>query len=60
MFAPFARKERSRNRETGGVGLGLAIARAIALDHGGEIALTPREGGGTEAHITLPLAGAPR
>jgi len=60
MFAPFARKERSRNRETGGVGLGLAIARAIALDHGGEIGLTPREGGGTEAHITLPLAGAPR
>lgn len=58
MFAPFARKERSRNRETGGVGLGLAIARAIARDHGGEIALGPRAGGGLEAVVTLPLAAA--
>ncbi|HEY1125605.1 MAG TPA: ATP-binding protein [Sphingobium sp.] len=58
MFAPFARKERSRNRETGGVGLGLAIARAIARDHGGEIALNPRTGGGMEAVVTLPLAAA--
>ncbi len=58
MFAPFARKERSRNRETGGVGLGLAIARAIARDHGGEIALGPRPGGGMEAVVTLPLAAA--
>ncbi|MBO9576440.1 MAG: HAMP domain-containing protein [Sphingobium sp.] len=56
MFAPFTRKERSRNRETGGVGLGLAIARAIARDHGGEIALGPRVGGGMEAVVTLPLA----
>jgi signal transduction histidine kinase len=56
MFAPFARKERSRNRETGGVGLGLAIARAIARDHGGDIALGPRPGGGMEAVVTLPLA----
>jgi two-component system, OmpR family, sensor kinase len=56
MFAPFARKERSRNRETGGVGLGLAIARAIAQDHGGEIALGPRTGGGMEAVVMLPLA----
>lgn len=58
MFAPFARKERSRNRETGGVGLGLAIARAIARDHGGEISLGARAGGGLEAVITLPLARA--
>ncbi len=56
LFAPFARKERSRNRETGGVGLGLAIARAIARDHGGEISLGPRTGGGMEAVVTLPLA----
>jgi len=58
MFAPFARKERSRNRETGGVGLGLAIARAIARDHGGEISLGPRAGGGLEAVVTLPLVAA--
>ncbi len=58
MFAPFARKERSRNRETGGVGLGLAIARAIARDHGGEISLGPRPGGGMEAVVTLPLVVA--
>jgi signal transduction histidine kinase len=58
MFAPFARKERSRNRETGGVGLGLAIARAIARDHGGEVSLRPRTGGGMEAVVTLPLATA--
>jgi two-component system OmpR family sensor kinase len=58
MFAPFARKERSRNRETGGVGLGLAIARAIARDHGGEIQLGPRPGGGMEAVVTLPLVPA--
>jgi signal transduction histidine kinase len=58
MFAPFARKERSRNRETGGVGLGLAIARAIARDHGGEIKLGPRPGGGMEAVVTLPLVPA--
>jgi signal transduction histidine kinase len=58
MFAPFARKERSRNRETGGVGLGLAIARAIARDHGGEVSLGPRAGGGMEAVVTLPLVNA--
>jgi len=56
MFAPFARQERSRNRETGGVGLGLAIARAIARDHGGEIRLGARDGGGMEARVTLPVA----
>jgi len=55
MFAPFARHERSRNRETGGVGLGLAIARSIARDHGGDVQLGPRAGGGLEATVTLPL-----
>lgn len=60
MFAPFERKDRSRNRETGGVGLGLAIARAIARDHGGKVTLRPRDGGGLEARIDLPLdAGEP-
>lgn len=55
MFAPFTRAERSRNRETGGAGLGLAIARRIARDHGGDIHLDARDGGGLEAVVELPL-----
>ena len=56
MFAPFVRQDPSRNRETGGAGLGLAIARAIARDHGGDVTLSPREGGGLEATVSLPVA----
>jgi len=58
MFAPFVRQDPSRNRETGGAGLGLAIARAIARDHGGDVTLAARDGGGLEATISLPLASA--
>lgn len=58
MFAPFVRQDPSRNRETGGAGLGLAIARAIARDHGGDVTLAPREGGGLEAIVSLPVATA--
>ncbi len=54
VFDPFTRLEESRNRETGGVGLGLALARAIVRDAGGEITLANREGGGLVATITLP------
>jgi signal transduction histidine kinase len=39
-FAPFQRLEASRNRETGGTGLGLTIARDVVLSHGGDIQLT--------------------
>ncbi|MBB3934133.1 ATP-binding protein [Aureimonas phyllosphaerae] len=53
VFAPFVRLEESRNTETGGVGLGLSIARAIARQHGGDVLL--RSGGrGLEAAIRLP------
>jgi len=55
MFAPFMRREPSRNRETGGAGLGLAIARAIARTHGGDVTLAARDGGGLIATISLPL-----
>jgi signal transduction histidine kinase len=53
MFEPFAR-EPSRGRATGGLGLGLAIARSIAQAHGGAIAATNRKGGGLLIGVTLP------
>jgi len=54
VFDPFTRLEESRNRETGGAGLGLALARAIVRDASGEISLANRDGGGLVATITLP------
>jgi len=54
VFDPFTRLETSRNRDTGGIGLGLALARAIVADAGGDITLANREGGGLTATITLP------
>jgi signal transduction histidine kinase len=53
---PFVRLEESRSTETGGHGLGLTIARAIAERHGGELLLANRAGGGLRAELTLPLA----
>ncbi len=55
-FQPFYTTKRS-----GGTGLGLAISRDIVRRHGGTIALSPREGGGAEASVDLPLVpeGAP-
>ena len=57
VFQPFVRLEGSRNRSTGGVGLGLAVARQIARAHGGDVALSNRPGGGLEATLTLPRSG---
>lgn len=57
VFEPFFRVEPSRNRHTGGTGLGLASARAVVLQHGGEIRLTNRPDGGLCARVMLPLAG---
>jgi signal transduction histidine kinase len=54
VFDPFTRLETSRNRETGGIGLGLALAQAIVRDAGGQIILANREGGGLCATIRLP------
>ena len=54
IFQPFVRLEASRNRETGGVGLGLTIARNILRAHGGDVTLAARPGGGTRAKATLP------
>jgi signal transduction histidine kinase len=54
VFEPFVRLEASRSRETGGVGLGLSIARSIARAHGGELTLANRSEGGLIARMTLP------
>jgi signal transduction histidine kinase len=54
VFEPFYRLEWSRSRESGGVGLGLAIAQSTVQAHGGELILTNRPGGGLRAKATLP------
>lgn len=54
VFRPFYRLETSRNRETGGSGLGLAVARSIARRHGGDIILEDAEGGGLTVRMSLP------
>ncbi len=55
VFEPFYRVESSRNPETGGMGLGLATARAVARGHGGDITLL-RARQGLIARVRLPLA----
>jgi signal transduction histidine kinase len=54
VFKPFVRLENSRNRDTGGVGLGLAIARSIVRSHGGDIVLSNRPESGLRVIISLP------
>jgi signal transduction histidine kinase len=55
VMEPFYRIEESRSRETGGVGLGLAIAQSIVQAHGGKLTLSNRPAGGLRASIRLPL-----
>jgi two-component system osmolarity sensor histidine kinase EnvZ len=54
VFKAFYRLESSRNRTTGGVGLGLTIARDIVLGHGGDIELTEAPEGGLRVLLRLP------
>lgn len=54
MLEPFQRGEASRNRQTGGAGLGLTLARAIAEQHCGELTLFNRPEGGLRSEIKLP------
>lgn len=56
VFTPFYRIETSRNRETGGMGLGLSVVRSIALLHGGEVTLGQSESGGLLLEVQLPDA----
>jgi signal transduction histidine kinase len=52
---PFWRADGSRARKTGGVGLGLALARRIARAHGGDVSLDSVPGRGTTARLSIPL-----
>ncbi|MCU6452494.1 HAMP domain-containing histidine kinase [Sphingomonas sp. A2-49] len=54
VFDAFTRLETSRNRDTGGIGLGLALARSIVREAGGDVRLANRDGGGLCATIELP------
>ncbi len=57
-FTPFWRADGSRTRKTGGVGLGLALARRIARAHGGDVTLRSAPGKGTTARLEIPLGAA--
>ncbi len=57
VLRPFYRLEASRSRETGGSGLGLAVAQQLALANQMELRLGPRQGGGTIASVRLPARG---
>jgi two-component system osmolarity sensor histidine kinase EnvZ len=55
VFRPFYRLDESRNVDTGGVGLGLTIARDVARSHGGDMALSPSPLGGLRVIVRLPV-----
>ena len=59
VFEPFYRLEKSRNKDTGGVGLGMSIARGIIQAHGGDVSLSNIKNGsqtiGFEVAIKLPI-----
>ena len=57
VFERFYRADPARRRDPGGTGLGLGIARWIAMQHGGSIELVSTEGEGTTATVELPLTG---
>jgi len=59
VFEPFHRLESSRNSDTGGVGLGLSVTRSIIREHGGEIELANRKGGGLSVRVELPANPMP-
>ena len=59
VFRPYFRVDKSRNRSTGGVGLGLTVAQGIVQGHGGEITLTNRPDGGLQARVVLPVLHTP-
>ena len=54
VFQPFIRLDASRNPATGGIGLGLTIARDVARSHGGDVRLETSPHGGLRARVHLP------
>jgi two-component system OmpR family sensor kinase len=58
IFEPFVRLDAARSRDTGGAGLGLAIARSIVTAHRGTLTVESRPGAGSRFTIRLPLAPA--
>jgi signal transduction histidine kinase len=60
VFEPFYRIGNARDPSTGGVGLGLSVTRSIVWEHGGDISLATRKGGGLTVRVDLPIgAGQP-
>ena len=55
LAEPFYRPDSSRERATGGVGLGLYLCKLVAQAHGGAFSLRNAEGGGLEASVQLPV-----
>ena len=56
LFSPFFRGDRSRTRATGGLGLGLLLARRILEAHRGSLEIESQVGAGTVARLRVPLA----
>ncbi|PPU56571.1 two-component sensor histidine kinase [Xanthomonas dyei] len=59
LLLPFVRGESSRNRGTGGIGLGLSVTHSIVLAHGGDLRLDNRTAGGLRVTVRLPCMGKP-
>lgn len=55
LFEPFYRVAEARDRQTGGIGLGLAITKSAIQLHGGQVSATNAAGGGLEVKLTLPV-----
>jgi signal transduction histidine kinase len=59
IFQPFYRVQESRDRSTGGHGIGLAIAAAAVGRHGGKIRASNAPGGGLSVQVSLPMTNPP-